>query len=79
VDRLAAQTIDDGLFTMEVERCFTVADTSDDGRALVKEVSGWQGTRVPEALARRIAEATPPISVRQAVRLRRLRAPPSDR
>jgi hypothetical protein len=79
VDRLAARTIDDGLFAMEEERCFTLADTSDDGRALVKEVSGWQGTSVPEALARRIAEATPPISVHQEVRLRRLRALPSER
>jgi hypothetical protein len=56
-----------------------VADASDDGRALVEEVSGWQGTSVPEALARRIAKATAPISVHKEVRLRRLRALPSDR
>jgi hypothetical protein len=78
VDRLAAQTIDDGLFAMEVERCFTVADMSDDGPALVKAVSGWRGTSVPGALARRMAAATPPIRVHQEVRLRLLRALPSD-
>jgi hypothetical protein len=77
VDRRAAQTIDDGLFAMEVERCFTVADTSDDGPALVEAVSGWQGTSVPDVLARRIAAATPPISVHQEVRLRVLRALPA--
>jgi hypothetical protein len=78
VDRLAAQTLDDGLFAMEMERCFIVADISDDGPALVTAVSGWQGTSVPGALARRIAAADPPIRVRQEVRLRLLRALPSD-
>jgi hypothetical protein len=78
VDRLAAQTLHDGLFALEMERCFTVADTSDDGPALVEAVSGWQGTSVPDALARRIAAATPPISVHQEVRLRLLRALPPD-
>jgi hypothetical protein len=76
VDALVAETIDAGLFAMEVERCFTVADTSDDGPGLVESVSGWQGTRVPNALARRIEAATPPISVHQEVRLRLLRALP---
>jgi len=74
VDALTARTIDDGLFALETQRYFTVADTSDDGPALVATVSGWQGTSVPEALARRIAAATPPISVHQEVRLRVLRA-----
>jgi hypothetical protein len=76
VDVLVAETIDAGLFAMEVERCFTVADTSDDGPGLVESVSGWQGTSVPNALARRIEAATPPIGVHQEVRLRLLRALP---
>jgi hypothetical protein len=76
VDALVAETIDAGLFAMEVERCFTVADTSDDGPGLVESVSGWQGTSVPKALARRIGAATPPIRVHQEVRLRLLRALP---
>ena len=74
VDALTARTIDDGLFELEAERCFTVVDTSDHGPALVETVSGWQGTSVPGTLARRIAAATPPISVHQEVRLRVLRA-----
>jgi hypothetical protein len=36
-------------------------------------VTGWQGTTVPDALARRISKATPPIRVCQEVRLRLLR------
>ena len=74
VDRLVADTIDSGLFSLEAERRFLVIDTADDGPGLVDEVSGWQGTTVPDALARRIAEAAPPITVHQEVRLRVLRA-----
>ena len=77
IDRLVAETISEGgLFTFEAERRFIVADTADDGPALVEAVSAWQGTRVPDALARRIALAPLPISVRQEVRLRLLRALP---
>ena len=76
VDRLVAETIDVGLFSVESERCFTVADTADDGPGLVDTVRDWQGTTVSDALGRRIAEAPPPISVRQDVRLRVLRALP---
>jgi hypothetical protein len=76
VDRLVAETIDVGLFSVESERRFTVADTADDGPGLVDTVRDWQGTTVSDALARRIAEAPPPISVRQDVRLRVLRALP---
>jgi len=78
VDRLTAETIDDGLFALDAERPFIVTDTCDDDREFVEEVSGWQGTRVSRALARRIAGATPPISVHQEVRLRRLRVLPSE-
>jgi len=76
VDGLVAETIDDGLFALDAERRLIVTDTSDNGPELVKAVSGWQGTRVPRALAQRIAGATAPISVRQEVRLRLLRALP---
>jgi hypothetical protein len=62
----------------QAERRFIVADTADDGPALVDALSGWHGTSVPGALARRIAAADPPISVYQHVRLRLLRALPSD-
>jgi hypothetical protein len=76
VDRLVADTIDVGLFSVESERRFTVADTADDGPGLVDTVKDWQGTTVSDALVRRIAKAPPPISVRQDVRLRVLRALP---
>jgi hypothetical protein len=76
VDRLVAEAIDAGLFALEDERTFLVTDTADDGRALVDEVTGWRGTSVSDALARRIARAAPPIRVRQEVRLRLLRALP---
>jgi hypothetical protein len=76
IDRLVAVTIDYGLFAVEAERRFIVADTADDGAALVDAVSRWQGTTVSHALARRIRAATPPIDVHQEVRLRLLRALP---
>jgi hypothetical protein len=76
IDRLVAETIDNGLFAVEAERRFIVADTADHGAALVDAVSRWQGTTVSRALARRIEAATPPIDVHQEVRLRLLRALP---
>jgi hypothetical protein len=76
IDRLVAETIDSGLFAVDAERRFIVADTADDGAALVDSVSRWQGTTVSRALARRIRGATPPIDVHQEVRLRLLRALP---
>jgi hypothetical protein len=76
VDGLVADTIESGLFSLEAERRFPVIDTADDGPALVEALRGWQGTTVPDALARRIAEAAPPITVGQDVRLRLLRALP---
>jgi hypothetical protein len=73
VDRRFAETVDRGLFSVEAERRFVVVDMADDGPALVETVTGWQGTTVPVALARRISEARTPIRVCQEVRLRRLR------
>ena len=76
VDRLVAATMDDGLFALDAEHRFVVTDTFDDGREFVEVVSGWQGTRISPALARRAAVSPPPISVDQEVRLRMLRALP---
>ena len=74
VDALVAETIDDGLFVLEAERSFMVTDTFDDGRELVESVSGWRGTRISRALARRVTAGTPPVTVHQEVRLHLLRA-----
>jgi hypothetical protein len=76
VDRLVAETIDDGLFALEAESEFVVTDAFDDGREMVALVRGWRGTRISDALARRVASAMPPISVQQQVRMHLLRALP---
>ena len=73
-DGLFAETIDDGLFALEAESSFMVADTFDDGPELIESVSGWRGTQISSALAGRVAAATPPIRVHQEVRLQLLRA-----
>jgi hypothetical protein len=77
VDRLVAETIDDGLFALQAESEFVVTDAFDDAPEMVESVSGWRGTRISEALARRVASAPPPISVHQQVRMHLLRALPS--
>jgi hypothetical protein len=79
VDRLVAETIDDGLFGLDAERTVVVTDTFDDREELVKAVRGWQGTRISRALARRGAVSPPPVTVDQEVRLRVLRALPRAR
>jgi hypothetical protein len=58
---------------LRVDPLDIVVDTVDDGPALVETVTGWEGTTVPDALARRISKATPRIRVCQEVRLRLLR------
>jgi hypothetical protein len=77
VDRLVAQTIDDGLFALQAESEFVGTDAFDDGPEMVESVSGWRGTRISDVLARRVASATPPISVYQQVPMQLLRALPS--
>jgi hypothetical protein len=77
VDRLVAETIEDGLFVLQAESEFVVTDAFDDGPEMVESVSGWRGTRISDALALRVASATPPISVHQQVRMHVLRALPS--
>ena len=53
VDRLVAETIDDGLFGLDAEHTVVVTDTFDDREEFVEAVRGWQGTRISRALARR--------------------------
>jgi hypothetical protein len=61
VDRLVSQVIEDGLYGVNGEQSLWVADSFDDGAELVKEVSGWKGTRISQALSRRAAGASPPL------------------
>jgi hypothetical protein len=46
VDRLVAETIDDGLFALQAESEFVVTDGFDDGPEMLESVSGWRGTRI---------------------------------
>jgi hypothetical protein len=77
VDALVAHVVADGRFALEAQTAFTVTDSFDGGDELLDAVSGWEGTRIPRALARRVAVARPPVEIRQQVRLRLLRALPT--
>lgn len=74
VDALVAKTIGEGLYVIEDEERFVVADEYDNGRELVETVRGWQGTRISDTLGKKVAAAASPLTVHQEVRLRVLRA-----
>src|SRR5262249_48764581 len=74
IDASIHETVERGLYTFVDERQFTVKDTWDDTEECVKEVHSWRGTRISDALVRRIARSQPPISIDQLVRLRLLRS-----
>jgi hypothetical protein len=74
VDALVAQTVESGLYSIEHEHRFAVTDGWDSGPECAQTVAGWQGTRLTDELAKRIADASPPLAIDQQVRLRVLRA-----
>jgi hypothetical protein len=74
VDALVARSLDEGLFSIEGERRFTVTDSWDSGPECSETIAGWQGTRLPDTLAKQIVAASPPLTIDQEVRLRVLRA-----
>jgi hypothetical protein len=74
VDALVARSVEVGLFSIEDERRFIVTDSWDSGPECAETIAGWQGTRLPDELAKRIAAASPPLTIDQEVRLRILRA-----
>ncbi len=74
VDERVAETMDSGLWMNEGEHAYVVTDTFQSGDELIDTVKTWQGTRVPEALARRLRAGEGPAYVHQDVRLRVLRA-----
>jgi hypothetical protein len=79
VDQRFVETIAAGLYELRHEERFIVTDVFDSGSECVKTVSEWRGTRVPPALAMRLASAEPLVTVGQDVRLRLLRRrDPSD-
>ena len=70
IDALTAQVIDDGRFAVEHERVLTVSDRYDGGAEFLQIVGGWQGTRIPTALAERLSPLMSAVEVHQTVRLR---------
>jgi hypothetical protein len=78
IDRLFDE-VTGSLYAVETEQCFVVSDTFDSGSEFVETVSGWRGTRVPAALAKRAEATAASLAVDQDVRLRLLRALPAAR
>ena len=74
VDERVAETIASGLWIEEGAHRYVVTDTFRGGDELIDTVKNWQGTQVPEALARRLSGARGPAYVHQDIRLRVLRA-----
>ncbi len=77
IDHVAAlvdQTIADGLFVEEAERRYDVLEAFDDGKELVETVREWTGTKISQTLAVRVERAMPPLTIRESVRLRAIRA-----
>ena len=72
VAELIDETVAGGLFSAKTERGYDVLDTFDDGKELVETVSEWAGTKISRALAARVEGATPPLAIRESVRLRLL-------
>lgn len=73
VDERVAETISAGLFEQTDERMLVIRDTFDNGPDCLEITGSWQGTRVPQPLADRLAAVRDPITVDQQVRLRVLR------
>jgi hypothetical protein len=73
VDERFDEAIAAGLYGIEYEEHFTVADTFDTGPECLETVRAWSGTRVPPALAARLESAQAPVTVEGEVRLRVLR------
>jgi hypothetical protein len=70
VDELTAQTASSGLYELEHEESFVVADTFDDRSECVETVSGWSGTVIPPELTSLIRDASGTFTVAEEVRLR---------
>jgi hypothetical protein len=77
VDARIAETVDAGLFAIEHERWCVVVDEFGNGREFLDVVSGWDGTRIPVALAEQAASESVQVRVLQDVRVRLLRRRPT--
>jgi hypothetical protein len=77
VDERVAETVAAGLYEQPVERTLVIRSTFDDGPDCLEITGAWQGTRVPKALAERLAVMRDQVTVDQRVRLRVLRRGPA--
>jgi hypothetical protein len=73
VDEQFDEAIAAGLYRVEHEQRFTVADAFDNGPECLEIVSAWSGTHVPSALSARLESTEMPVTVEEEVRLRLLR------
>lgn len=73
IDGRIGEAVAAGLFAIEHESHFTVADGFADGEECLACASQWVGTRIPPAVRRRVARASGPVRVHQQVRMRLLR------
>jgi hypothetical protein len=73
VDERVNETIAIGLYELTGERDFLVTSIFDDGPDCLAITGAWQGTRVPELLADRLAGLRDEVAVEQQIRLRVLR------
>ncbi len=74
VAELVDETIADGLFHEAGGRRYEVFETFDDSTEFVETVSEWTGTKISHSLATRVKRTTPPLVIREDVRMRVLRA-----
>jgi hypothetical protein len=72
-ERGLAEVVRAGLFALEEAVTFDVIERFDSAADLVEKVNGWEGVRVPRALATRARSGEPPFDVRERVVLQRFR------
>jgi hypothetical protein len=77
VDEPVNNTVVTGLYGLTDERELVVTSTFDDGPDCLEIAGAWQGTRVPQPLAARLAGLRDEVAVEQQVRLRVLRREPA--
>ncbi len=68
------ETVAGGLFEHELETEFDWVEIYDSGEELLEAASEWEDSRLPPSLARRIRAAHGPLSLRDRLVVRRLRA-----
>jgi hypothetical protein len=73
IDDRTDEALAEGLFVIEDESRFTVADEYDNGEDCLSYVRNWMGTRIDRDVERRVAAERGPIRLSQEIRLRVLR------